>query len=123
MSLSTTPREVATAFVKAFASRRMEDAAEWVADEVAFTSPRVQIRGRDAYLAAVGEFSGVVTGLDLLETFGDESRAMLVYDMHTVPFGVIRAADLYVVRDGLIVRNDLLFDTAAMRPTGSVEGS
>ncbi len=113
MSLST-PSEVAIAFLDAFASQRMEDAARWIADGVAFTSPRVKLQGREAYLAAVSEFSQVVTRVELHHSFENDSQAMLVYDMHTAPFGVIRAHDFYIVQGGLIVKNDLLFDAAAM---------
>lgn len=40
---------------------------------------------------------------------------MIMYDMYTGPFGVIRAADLFHVHNGRIIANKLVFDTYEVR--------
>lgn len=38
-----------------------------------------------------------------------------MYDLGTGPFGTVRAADTFVVRDGKIVSDGLVFDTYELR--------
>ncbi len=49
------------------------------------------------------------TGLDVLASAANE------YDMHTGPFGTIRAAERYRFRDGRIVFDQLVFDASALK--------
>jgi hypothetical protein len=41
-----------------------------------------------------------------------------MYDMHTGPFGTIRAAEHYRLRDGRIFSHELIFDTAPLKAAG-----
>ncbi|MGL5864024.1 MAG: nuclear transport factor 2 family protein [Phycicoccus sp.] len=118
MTTRTSPVDVSQAFLEAFRTRDRDSATLLVHRDVTFRSPRTTVRGRDAYLAEVLGFADLVDGLDLHVAVGDDRHAVLVYDMHT-PYGVVRAADTYEVVAGTIVRNDLLFDTAALALGGS----
>jgi hypothetical protein len=92
----------------------MTAAARFVADDIAFESPRVQLHGAAAYLEAVGGFAQAVTGLDVIAVLGDGEQVLAMYDMHTAPFGTIRAADHFTIRDRRIVKDLLVFDTSKL---------
>jgi limonene-1,2-epoxide hydrolase len=115
MSEHRTPAEVASAFIEAFGRRDMTAIAGFLADDVAFESPRVALTGAEPVLAAMGEFAQVVTGVSVLAVVGDDERAMIMYDMATGPFGTLRAVDHLMVRDGRIVSDTLVFDTYDVR--------
>lgn len=119
-----TPAEVAEAFVEAWGRRDMETVAGWVADDIAFESPMTRLTGAEAFLAAAGQFAQAVTGVDVIAVVGDDQRAMVMYDMPTVAFGTLRAADYVLVEDGKITADKLVFDTHAVRQAqASPEGT
>lgn len=105
---------VAVALVEAFGKHDMATVARLLADDVVFESPRVRITGAEAVLEAMGEFARAVTGTTVIDAFGDDERAMVMYDVETGPFGTLRAVDHLVVRDGRITSDVLVFDTGAL---------
>ncbi|MFI6296010.1 nuclear transport factor 2 family protein [Nonomuraea sp. NPDC050790] len=111
----STPAEIATLFVEAFARRDVDAMAGHLADDVVFESPRGTIEGAAPVLAAMGQFAEVVAGVQILSVLGDGEQAMIMYDMVTGPFGTLRAADHLVIRDGRIVSDRLVFDTYELR--------
>lgn len=72
------------------------------------------LQGRVAVAAAMAEFADAVTGVDLLASAADGDSVLVMYDMHTGPFGTIRAAEHYRFRSGLIVSDRLVFDTSTL---------
>lgn len=115
MSEDRRPSVVAVAFVEAFGRGDMATVAGLLADDVAFESPRVVLTGSGPVLEAMGQFAQAVTAVSVLAVVGDDERAMIMYDMRTVPFGTLRAVDHLVVRDGRIVADTLVFDTYEVR--------
>jgi hypothetical protein len=57
----------------------------------------------------------VVTGLTILTAVGDDQHAMVMYELETGPFGRLRAAEAFVITDGKIIRDTLVFDTHEIR--------
>ncbi|BCK55988.1 nuclear transport factor 2 family protein [Nocardia wallacei] len=102
---------VAVAFVEAFGKRDMSAVSALLADDVVFESPRVRITNATDVLAAITDFAQAVTGVDIIDAFGDDERAVVVYDMHTGPFGTLRTVDHVVVRHGRIASDTVIFDT------------
>jgi ketosteroid isomerase-like protein len=110
------PIDAALAFLEAFAKQDLTTAARYLADDVEFVSPRLHLHGKADMLAAVGEFAQVVTGLDVIAAMADGDQVLVMYDMHTGPFGTMRAADHLIVVEGRITRDLLVFDTASLAP-------
>jgi hypothetical protein len=106
---------VATAFISAFGKRDLAAVGELLAEDVVFESPRMRLEGAAAVLAALTEFAQAVTGATIVDAFGDDDRALIMYDLATGPFGTLRCADQLQVRDGRIVFDSLVFDTHAVR--------
>jgi ketosteroid isomerase-like protein len=119
---TTTPADIAVAYIEAFGKGDMSAIAGFLADDVVFESPTVQLTGA-AVLEAVGQFAQVVTGVDIIAAYGDDEQALVMYDMHTGPFGTIRVGELLAVRDGRITADRLAFDTHAIQASGAGGGA
>lgn len=105
---------VGRAFVEAFGRGDMAAVEALLAADVTFQSPRVQLNGASAVIAAMAEFAQVVNGVTVIAAMGDGDRAMIMYDMSTGPFGIVRAVDLLTVADERITSDVLVFDTAPL---------
>ncbi|GAB3752115.1 nuclear transport factor 2 family protein [Microlunatus parietis] len=105
----------AVAFIEAFAAKDLTKLAGYCADDIVFESPRVKITGAPDVAEAMGQFAQAVASIDIIAAYGDDEHAVIMYDMQTGPFGTIRAADHFVVRDGKIISDQLVFDTYELR--------
>jgi len=103
-------------FLAAWASSNVDRFTSLLDENVSFDSPTGSLQGRPAVAAAMAEFAKLVTGVDNITAAADGDNVLLMYDMHTGPFGTIRAAEHYRVRDGRIVSDRLVFDTAPLQP-------
>jgi hypothetical protein len=117
MTEHPTPVDVAVAYIEAFGRRDMTTAARYIAEDIVSESPRHKLTGAESYLEDVGQFAQAVTGVNIIAVLGDDERAMIMYDMTTGPFGTLRAVDNFVIRDGKIKSNILVFDTYELRKT------
>ncbi len=122
MSDDRSPADVAVAFVEAFGRGDLATVASFLADDVAFKSPRGALTGAGPVLEAMGRFAQAVTGVSVLAVVGDEDRAMIMYDMGTGPFGTLRAVDYLVVNNGRITTDTLVFDTYEVRKVMEASG-
>lgn len=109
------PADVAVTFIKAWGSQDMDAVAGLLAEDVTFESPRMKVHGAESALATLGEFSQVVTGIDVLAVLGDDRQAMIMYDMATGPFGTLRVVDHLAVENGKIKADSIVFDTYELR--------
>ena len=74
-----------------------------------------QNAGIDRFMDGLSRFAQAVTGLEILTALGSDERAMIMYDLTTVPFGVLRAAEDFIISEGKITRDTLVFDTHKVR--------
>lgn len=110
-----TPAVMARAYTAAWTRHDMDTAASYLADDVTFDSPTSHSDGKEAYMQGLSTFARVVTGVTILAAFGDETQALIMYDLATVPFGSMTSAELLTFREGKIVADVLTFDTFPMR--------
>lgn len=115
MNEHSTPAAIARVFTEAWTSHDMETAATYLADDVVFDGPITHTKGKQAYIEALSRFAGAVTGVTILAAFGDETQAIIMYDLATGPFGTLPSAELLTFRDGKIAADRLIFDTYATR--------
>ncbi|WP_328988482.1 nuclear transport factor 2 family protein [Kribbella sp. NBC_01245] len=114
---STRPAAVRVAleFLDAFATKDSAKLASLLDPDVVFESPRTTLNGADAVATAIGGFAQAVLGVSVIAAYGDEERAVVMYDMELGPLGTIRASDHLVVRDGRVISDQLVFDTHVLR--------
>ncbi len=114
--------QVALAYYQAWTSKDIEAAMGHLADDVVCDAPAGRMEGVEAYREFLGPFAQLLLGDELLAAFGDETRAVLVYDTRTPPVASAPGAECLTVRDGKIVHNRFIFDRlpfeAARRAAG-----
>ena len=102
--------QVALAYYRAWTSKDMEAAMRHLADDVVCDAPAGRIKGAKAYRQFLGPFAQMLLGDELLAAFGDDTRAVLVYDTRTPPVASAPGAECLIVQDGKIVYNRFIFD-------------
>jgi ketosteroid isomerase-like protein len=85
---------------------------EYVADDIVCDAPAGRLEGAAAYRGFMGPFIQMLTGSELLAAFGDDEKAIVVYDTETVPVKSAPAAECVTVRDGKITYSRFIFDRA-----------
>jgi ketosteroid isomerase-like protein len=114
--------QVALAYYQAWTSKDIDAAMRHLADDVVCDAPGGRIDGVQAYQQFLGPFAQMLLGTELLAAFGDQTRAVLVYDTRTPPVASAPGAECLTVRDGKIVHNRFIFDRlpfeAARRAAG-----
>jgi ketosteroid isomerase-like protein len=117
MTGSSAPTAIAAEYLRAFAAGDMDAVRAHLAEDVVFESPPVRLTGIDDVVAAIEQFAEAVEHLTIIAAHGDGQTALVMYDVRTGPFGILRAAERLVVRDGKIALDQLVFDTYAVRST------
>lgn len=112
------PLDVALAFTKAWTSHDLDRAAQYLADEVIFDGPLQQSTGKTPYLEGLKKLSEAVERVEILAAFGDDEKALLMYDLYTGPFGKLTCAKCLEIREGRIERDTLAFDSYRVRNPG-----
>ncbi|HKV83099.1 MAG TPA: nuclear transport factor 2 family protein [Ktedonobacterales bacterium] len=105
------PVAVARAFTEAWTSRDFDLAASYVAEDAIFDGPLGHADGKQEYMQGISGLARIVTGLRILAAYGDDTRALIMYELTTESFGVLTCAKLLSVRDGKIQTDRLTFDS------------
>ena len=101
---------VALAYYQAWTSKDIDAAMRHLADDIVCDAPAGRIEGVQAYEGFLGPFAQMLISAELLAAFGDETKAVLVYDTRTPPVASAPGAECLTVRDGRIVYNRFIFD-------------
>ena len=101
---------VALEYHRAWAGKDLDRAMSFVAPDIVCDAPAGRIEGAEGYRAFMAPFVQMLVRTDLIAAFGDDERAVIVYDTETtlVPSGP--AAECVTVRDGRIVYSRFIFD-------------
>jgi hypothetical protein len=86
----------------------MDAAAGYLADDVVFDGPASHSTGKPAYLAGLSAFAQSVTGMTMLAALGDDTQALIMYEM-TTPDGTLICAEHHTFRDGKLQTDRLTF--------------
>ena len=103
---------IAESYYKAMGNKDLEGIAKYLHPDVQFIAPLAKMTEKDAVLEAAKKFFSLFNTLEIRAKFGSADQAMLVYDLNCpAPIGIFRAAALMTLKDDLIVRIELFFDT------------
>lgn len=111
----SSPAALARSFTETWVRHDMDTAAGYLADDVTFDSPTSRSDGKDAYMQGLSMFARIVSGVTILAAFGDDTRALIMYELATAPYGAMVCAELLTFRDGKIAADVLTFDTFPIR--------
>jgi ketosteroid isomerase-like protein len=127
MTESTSPAlEVALAYYHAWTGHDLDKAMSYIADDMVCDAPAGRLEGATAYRNFMGPFVQILTGSELVAAFGDDVKAVVVYDTETVPVRSAPGAECVTVKDGKIIRSLFIFDRApfdAVRKAQAEAGS
>ena len=107
---------VATDFFEAWTSKDFDRARELLHDDVSFVGPIDSFSSADAYLEALRQLSGIVTGAETQKVFVDGDDVCVIYDLKTAPVPSSRTCEWYRVRDGRIASISVVFDARPFAP-------
>ena len=113
MTESTSPAlDVALAYHQAWTSRDLDKAMSYIAEDIVCDAPAGRLEGATAYRDFMGPFVQILTGSELVAAYGDDAKAVVVYDTETVPVKSAPGAECVTVQDGKIIYSLFIFDRA-----------
>jgi hypothetical protein len=101
---------VALAYHRAWTTGDVDLALTYVADDIVCDAPAGRIEGRDAYRAFLGPFARTLLGATLIAAFGDEDRALMMYDTSSTLVPSAPGAECLTVVQRKITYNRFIFD-------------
>ncbi|WP_433725600.1 nuclear transport factor 2 family protein [Actinoplanes sp. CA-051413] len=101
---------VALAYHRAWTSKDVELALTYVADDLVCDAPAGRIDGRDAYRDFLAPFARSLISTTLIAAFGDEDKALLMYDTSSALVASAPGAECLTVRQGRITHSRFIFD-------------
>jgi SnoaL-like domain len=104
--------ETALAYFRAWTGRDLDSAMSYIAGDIVCDAPAGRLEGAEAYRAFMSPFTQILTGSELIAAFGDEDRAVIVYDTSTLPVPSAPAAECVTVTGGKITYSRFIFDRA-----------
>jgi hypothetical protein len=123
MSDETSPAlRVALAYYRAWTGKDLDLAMTYIADDVICDAPAGRIEGAAAYRAFMGPFAQMLVGAELIAAYGDEERAVVMYDTETTLVKSGPAAECLTVRDGRIVYSRFVFDRLPFQAARQASG-
>ena len=106
----TAALQTALAYHQAWTSGDFEQAMTYVADDIVCQAPAGRLDGAEAFRGFMGPFVRILTSSNLIAAFGDDERAVLMYDTDTVPVKDAPGAECVTVNDGKITHMRIIFD-------------
>src|SRR5215468_7603368 len=92
MSADSSPVTLARSFTEAWTNHDMDAVAAYLAPDVVFDGPAGHSVGADAYLKGLNAFAGTVSGMRMLAALGDDTQALIMYEV-TTPAGILTCAE------------------------------
>ena len=104
--------EVALAYYEAWTSKDLDRAMSYISADIVCNAPAGQIEGAEAYRQFMAPFVEMLIATELLGAFGDDEKALVMYDTETSLVKSGPAAECVTVRDGKILHSWFVFDRA-----------
>lgn len=117
MTTHSTPTAISRAFTEAWTSRDMDTAGSYLAEDIVFDGPLGHVEGKKTYLESLTGLTQAlaITGSRVIAAQGDDTQALIMYELITDRFGILTCAKLLTFRDGKIATDRLTFDSYAVR--------
>jgi hypothetical protein len=108
--------DTARAFEAAWRGHDFEKARRYLADDLVFDSPFGREPTPEGVIRQYAGFAQMVSGpAREMAAFGDGENAVIMSEIPTGALGAVVSAAHYVVRDGRIVAETLVYDATAVR--------
>jgi hypothetical protein len=104
--------ETALAYYEAWTHKDLERAMSYIADDIVCDAPAGRLEGPQAYRDFMGPFVEILLEAQLIAAFGDDEKALVMYDTKTLPVESAPGAECVTVRNGKIIYSRFIFDRA-----------
>jgi len=108
----STALDIVLAYYEAWTCRDLHRAMTYIAADVICDAPAGRLEGVEAYRDFLTPFVRILKSSTLLAAYGDDEKALIMYDAETIPVPSAPGAECVTVRDGRIVHSRFLFDRA-----------
>ena len=98
------------AYYRAWASRDLNRAMTYIADDIVCQTPAGRLEGAEAFRAFMGPFVESLVATRLIAAFGDADTALIMYEAGTTLVGDAPGAECHTIRDGKISHLRIIFD-------------
>lgn len=102
--------QTALAYFHAWTSRDIDKAMTYIASDIVCQAPSGRLEGAQAFRGFMGPFVQILTRSSLIAAFGDQEKAVVMYDTDTVPVKDAPGAECVTVKDGKITHMRIIFD-------------
>ena len=106
---------ITQAYYTAMAEKNITEVAQYLHPDVRLISPFAIVESKEAVVQAAKGFSSLFKTINIRAAFSSDDQVMLTIDFDfPAPIGILRSAILMTFRDGLIIENELFFDTRVL---------
>jgi SnoaL-like domain len=119
------PREIANRYYDAWINHHGDMSQVPLADDMVFHGPVASFDSAEGYRAMARQAGAAVTSFRVRHQFTDANLVCSIVDWTMAPVpGTLTAAEVLEIRDGTIVRGELIYDAEELRkamgqrPTG-----
>jgi SnoaL-like domain len=102
--------DTALAYHRAWTSHDFDRAMTYIAEDIVCQAPSGRLDGTAAFRGFMGPFAQILTRSSLIAAFGDDEKAVVMYDTDTVPVKDAPGAECVTVRGGKITHMRIVFD-------------
>ena len=112
-----TAQETAARYYDAWQNRHGDMSDVPLADDLQFTGPVASFDTAEGYRAMAREAGATITNFTVRRQFvaGDQVCSIIDWEMAIPGTGLMTSAELLEVRDGVIVRGELIYDGEPLR--------
>jgi len=107
--------DLALQYHRAWTAGRFEDAAALLVEELETEVPLNTYASRAEWVSALTRFGSQIDRVEMVSALGGATEAVLVYDMHSTSFGVLRIAEHFTVSARMITMIRHIHDTFPLR--------
>jgi hypothetical protein len=102
--------DTALAYHRAWTSHDFELAMTYVSEDIVCQAPAGTLTGAEAFRGFMGPFVQILTRSQVIGAFGDDEKAVVMYDADTLPVKDAPGAECVTVKDGKIAHMRIIFD-------------
>jgi ketosteroid isomerase-like protein len=111
-----TAQQIVSTYYDAWKSRSGDFTGVPLADDFEFRGPVASFDSAAGFLEMAAHASALVTAFDVRYQFVDGDRVCSIVDWEmALPVGPMTAAEILEVRDGKLVRGELIYDAEELR--------
>ena len=110
--MATAPLDVALAYFDAWSHGDLDGAMAYIDPDIVCDAPPGRLEGAEAYRAFMTPFVSMLVSASMIAAFGDDEKALVMYDTVTRPVPDAPGAECVTVVDGRITHSRFLFDRA-----------